>query len=77
MDEKSQETFDFSALSFEEALLALETTVSKLEDGELTLEESLFQYEKGQKLATYCQTFLEKAALKVEYLTEDGEITDL
>lgn len=77
MSKETEETFDFSSLSFEEALLALETTVSKLEDGDLTLEDALFQYEKGQKLASYCQTYLEKAALKVEYLTEDGEIADL
>lgn len=77
MEDEKKPELDLSGLSFEEALLSLESTVTKLEDGELTLEEALQEYERGQKLAAYCQTYLEKAALRVEYLTEDGEISEL
>ncbi|MBP8002671.1 MAG: exodeoxyribonuclease VII small subunit [Chloroflexi bacterium] len=64
-------------LSFETALKELEATVTRMESGDLSLEESLTLYERGQQLATYCQTQLEQAALRVEQLTSDGEIVEL
>lgn len=64
-------------LTFEQALGELEKTVASLENEDLTLEESLALYERGQKLARYCQEYLEQAALRVEFLTEDGEIAVL
>ena len=68
---------DVAELSFELALQELEETVSRLERGELTLEESLALFERGQQLAARCNAELESAALKVEQLTEDGEIVEL
>jgi exodeoxyribonuclease VII small subunit len=68
---------DVAELSFELALQELEETVSRLEHGELTLEESLALFERGQQLAARCNAELESAALKVEQLTEDGEIVEL
>lgn len=64
-------------LSFEMALKELEETVLRLEHGELTLEESLALFERGQLLAARCNAELESAALRVEQLTEDGEIIEL
>lgn len=64
-------------LSFEEALKELETTVAKLEVGDLTLEESLTLYERGQKLAVFCNQKLESATLRIEQLSGDGEIITL
>ena len=64
-------------MSFEEALKALEETVAALESGDLPLEESLALFERGQKLADHCNGLLEKASLKVEQLTADGEIVEL
>jgi exodeoxyribonuclease VII small subunit len=64
-------------LTFEEALKELEETVARLGNGDLTLEESLALYERGQQLAHLCQTQLEQAALRVEQLTGDGEIVEL
>ena len=66
-----------SELAFEQALRELEETVTKLEAGELTLEESLDLFERGQLLAAYCAELLEKASLRVEQLTADGEIVDI
>lgn len=60
--------------SFEEALAELESTIARLEAGNLTLESSLALFERGQRLAEYCNVLLDKAQLKVEQLTEDGEI---
>ena len=44
-------TENISEMEFEQAMSALEETVAKLETGDLTLEESLELFEKGQKLA--------------------------
>jgi len=64
-------------LTFEEALLQLEETVAQLESGNLTLEASLSLFERGQRLAAHCGQLLDKAQLRIEQLTEDGEIIDL
>ncbi len=64
-------------LTFETALQELEKIVAQLEAGDLTLEESLSLFEKGQKLADFCNTQLEQATLRVEMLTSDGEMIEL
>lgn len=64
-------------LTFETALAELEQIVSRLEAGELTLEESLALFERGQQLADYCNNLLDTASLRVEQLTTDGEIVDV
>jgi exodeoxyribonuclease VII small subunit len=64
-------------LKFEEALSRLNSIVSRLEEGELTLEESLALFEEGQSLAAHCTQLLEQAELKVEALTADGEILQI
>ena len=61
-------------MSFEEALAALQETVAQLEAGEQDLESALALYEKGQALVRLCQEKLETATLRIEQLTEDGEI---
>jgi exodeoxyribonuclease VII small subunit len=68
---------EVKALAFEEALQELEDTVTRLEEGELTLEEALNLFERGQLLATHCGSLLESAALRVEQLTADGEIVQI
>ena len=65
------------ALSYEEAYKELEITVEKLE-GELSnLEKSLELFERGQKLAMHCKTLLDNAEIKVQSLTDDGNLVDL
>ena len=68
---------DLTELAFEDALKELEMTVSKLEGGELHLEEALQLFEKGQLLASHCSKQLETASMRVEMLTGDGEIVDV
>ncbi len=60
-------------LNFEKALKDLETTVEKLEQGDLSLDESLKLFEKGVKLAKFLRSELEKAEKKVEILLKDEE----
>ncbi len=52
--------------SFEEALKELEAIVEKLDNEEITLEESVKYYEKGLKLSQICSETLESAVLKIE-----------
>lgn len=54
--------------NFEEALLELETIVSSLEKGELSLEESMTVYETGIKLTKSLNNRLKTAKLKIEEL---------
>lgn len=56
--------------NFEKSLQQLEKIVSHMESGELALEESLAQFEKGIKLARSCQDTLTDAELRVEKLIE-------
>ncbi|MFB0566391.1 MAG: exodeoxyribonuclease VII small subunit [Candidatus Aminicenantaceae bacterium] len=58
-------------LSFEKALAELENIVEKLEEGGLSLNESLALFEKGVKLARYLREELQKAEKKVEILLKD------
>jgi exodeoxyribonuclease VII small subunit len=58
---------------FESAMSELEALVSRMESGDLTLEESLSEFEKGVQLTRICQQTLEKAEQKVKILTSQGE----
>lgn len=55
--------------SFEDTLTELETLVDTLEEGELTLEQSLAAFERGVKLTRTCQKALDEAEQKVRILT--------
>ena len=60
--------------NFEEALEELERLVSSMEEGALSLEDSMTAFEKGIKLTRECQTALQKAEQKVQILlNESGE----
>lgn len=63
-------------LTFEDALDELEAIASKLESGELTLEQSIQYYERGVQLAQFCRQKLEEAERKIEVLQKqpDGSV---
>lgn len=61
-------------MSFEEALIKLEETVSQLEQGDaLTLDESLQAFEEGIRLTRLCREKLDAAELRVQQLVEIDE----
>ena len=64
--------------SFEKAMADLEEVVRSLEDGKLTLDESLKAFEKGIKLVNACNEKLNSAEQKIKILIadENGEITE-
>ena len=61
-------------MKFEEGLKRLEKIVEELENGSLSLDESLEKYEEGIRLSKACSKKLEVARKKVEILlkSEDG-----
>ena len=63
---------------FEAALSELEQIVQRLEQGELSLEESLRQFERGVELTRGCQKALRQAEQKIRILAkkQDGEISE-
>lgn len=56
-------------IHFESSIAELEAIVSQLEKGELPLEDSLKQFEKGISLAQKCQKMLTQAEQKIEMLS--------
>jgi exodeoxyribonuclease VII small subunit len=56
--------------SFEDSLQELEQIVSQLEQGDISLEESLKSFERGVNLTRTCQKALQEANQKVQILLE-------
>ena len=58
---------------FEDYLKKLEKIVQQLEEGELTLDESVKLYEEGMSISKICFEKLNKAKQKIEQLVVEGE----
>jgi exodeoxyribonuclease VII small subunit len=66
-----------AALDFEQSLTDLQNLVERLENGELSLEDSLTAFEQGVRLTRDCQAALAQAEQKVQILMErDGELEE-
>lgn len=72
MAEDEQQS-NVSEMSFEQALAELEKIVQRLEQGNVALEESIAQYERGEKLRDQCQKLLGAAEAKVEKIRRAAE----
>ncbi|UUP18776.1 exodeoxyribonuclease VII small subunit [Nitratireductor thuwali] len=66
---------DIKAMSFEQALEALENIVNDLERGDVPLEQSIRIYERGEALKAHCDKLLKAAEDKVEKirLSREGQ----
>ena len=58
--------------NFEQQLDELEKIVSRMEQGELSLEKSIHEFEQGMKLASQCQKTLQDAEMRVKVLMSDS-----
>ncbi len=64
---------DIKALSFESALKELEQIVTRLERGDVDLEQSIEIYERGEALRSHCDQLLKRAEAKVERITLNAQ----
>lgn len=63
--------------SFEEAIKELEQIVAKLEKGDIPLDKSLEEFQKGVQIANYCNTMLQEAEKKIILITDkNGKIEE-
>jgi len=67
---------DFDKLSFEEAIKELTGIVGKIEQGEIPLQDSLEQYEKGMSLIKHCRGILQKAEKRIEKISKEDVTED-
>ncbi|MFB0555402.1 MAG: exodeoxyribonuclease VII small subunit [Phycisphaerae bacterium] len=61
---------DLGELSFEESIKELTNIVGKIEQGQIPLQDSLQQYERGMALIKHCRTILNKAEKRIEKISE-------
>lgn len=61
-----------SSDSFEQLFRELEETVTKLEAGDLSLDESLVLFERGMELSKKCGEMLDQAELRIKQLVPRG-----
>ena len=61
---------DISKLNFEEAIKELTEIVGRIEQGQIALQDSLQQYEKGMGLIKHCRAILQKAEKRIEKITK-------
>ena len=64
--------------TFEEAMSELENSISRLESGSLSLDDSLLEFENAVRLIKFCNEKISTAEQKVKILLEnnDGVISD-
>lgn len=60
-------------ISFEDAIVELETIIKKLEEGKMPLEEAVKAFEQGNKLKKICEKKLKDAQLKIEMLSSEQQ----
>ena len=70
---KNEAKNDISKLSFEEAIKELTGIVGKIEQGEISLQDSLPQYERGMSLIKQCRTILQQAEKRIEQISQEKE----
>ncbi|MCP4613182.1 MAG: exodeoxyribonuclease VII small subunit [Planctomycetes bacterium] len=61
---------DLGELNFEESIKELTDIVGKIEQGQIPLQDSLEQYEKGMALIKQCRTILQKAEKRIEKISD-------
>lgn len=63
--------------NFEDSMKNLERIATELENGNLSLDESVKKFEEGMKLAKQCNDILEQAEKKITILLEkNGELEE-
>ena len=67
---------EIDSLSFEQAIENLTEIVDKIETGQVPLQESLQQYERGMETIKHCRKILLDAEKRIEEIAENEEAGD-
>jgi len=70
---KKKPNTDVEKLSFEQAIEALTAVVRQIEDGRISLSESLDKYEHGMALIRHCRRILTEAEKRIETIGAEAE----
>ena len=70
MTERKQKD-EVGKLTFEQAIQQLKGIVDRIEQGEIPLQDSLEQYEKGMALIKHCRDILQKAEKRIEKISKE------
>lgn len=62
---------EIGKLTFEQAIGQLKGIVDRIEQGEIPLQDSLEQYEKGMALIKHCRDILQKAEKRIEKISKE------
>ena len=73
MAQNNKKQNDLSKMSFEESIESLTEIVGKIEQGEIPLQESLEQYERGMSLIKHCRGILQKAEKRIEKISAERD----
>ena len=64
---------DLEKLTFEQAITDLKAIVEKIEAGQIPLQDSIQQYEKGMALIKHCRKILNQAEKRIEKISLEQE----
>ncbi len=67
---KNEQKNNTGKLTFEQAIKELTDIVGKIEQGQIPLQDSLKQYERGMALIKHCRGILQKAEQRIEKISE-------
>jgi exodeoxyribonuclease VII small subunit len=73
----SDDSPNLTDLTFEDAYAQLEDIAAQLESGDLSLDESVALYERGQALAQHCSDLLDAAELRIRQINDAGDVSPL
>ncbi len=68
---KTGKTDDIEKMTFEQAIQQLKGIVDRIEQGQIPLQDSLDQYEKGMALIKHCRDILQKAEKRIERISKE------
>jgi len=73
MAKKKNTDEDLQELGFESAIKELTDIVEKIEQGQIPLQDSLEQYEKGMNLIKHCRGILQQAEKRIIDISQQSE----
>ena len=64
-------------MNFEDSIRELTSIVGKIEQGQIPLQDSIEQYEKGMTLIKHCREILVKAEKRIEKISQTQDTKSL